>query len=405
MKLYRLSNKEELYGILLFVSYTIFAIFDIPGWRAIVSCLFILPIFFYWEDREFRKIVFSFPMLVWLGLTLYQYLNGINKQVPEVNYIDLLHGFKVYSCILIFAYWASIDFKRAISILVKAYLIRCIIVLAYLSIGGVGDRLTGAGGSATGLGQFAAILGIFIAYLNALNYVSFNKNVIMSGIPLLIIFLTQSRNPLAMFGMSLVITYYAFTKFRGGNITLRFILLLFVGLIGLYALMPVLEETAFAERVMTVQDRLEESYSFKTYATGTIFDTIVGDRLVYYVLGFEYFKSSPLTGIGIWNYRFLTGGTYPLHSEYMVHLCEGGLIAATLWVLFNFCIIRIIRRIQFNKTLKWVAAGSLFILLFCAVYAREFFYEFFYPVYGLILALGIINKRVMNGEEHELVIN
>ena len=101
MKLYRLSNREELYGIILFVSYTIFAIFDFPGWRSIVSCLFILPVIFYWDDREFRKIVFSFPMLLWLGLTLYQYLNGIHKQVPEVNYIDLLHGFKVYSCILV----------------------------------------------------------------------------------------------------------------------------------------------------------------------------------------------------------------------------------------------------------------------------------------------------------------
>lgn len=402
MKLYKLSSREELYGILLFVIYTIFAILDFPGWRSVVSCLFILPVIFYWDDREFRKIVFSFPMLIWLVLTLYQYLNGINKQVPEVNYIDLLHGFKVYSCILVFAYWASIDFTRTVNILVKAYFIRCVIVLAYLSAGGIGDRLTGAGGSATGLGQFAAILGIFIAYLNAVRYVSFNKNVILCGIPLLIIFLTQSRNPMAMFGMSLIITYYAYTKYRGGNVTLKFILFLLVGLVGIYALMPVLEDTAFAERVMTAQDRLEESYTFKTYATGTIFDTIVGDRLVYYVLGFEFFKSSPVTGIGVWNYRFLTGGTYPLHSEYMVHLCEGGIIAAALWLLFNFSMIRTIRRIKFNKTLKWIAAGSLFILLFCGIYAREFFYEFFYPVYGLILALGIINKRVLNGEEHEL---
>lgn len=402
MKLYKLSSREELYGILLFVIYTIFAILDFPGWRSVVSCLFILPVIFYWDDREFRKIVFSFPMLIWLVLTLYQYLNGINKQVPEVNYIDLLHGFKVYSCILVFAYWASIDFTRTVNILVKAYFIRCVIVLAYLSAGGIGDRLTGAGGSATGLGQFAAILGIFIAYLNAVRYVSFDKNVFLSGIPLLIIFLTQSRNPMAMFGMSLIITYYAYTKYRGGNVTLKFILFLLVGLVGIYALMPVLEDTAFAERVMTVQDRLEESYTFKTYATGTIFDTIVGDRLVYYVLGFEFFKSSPITGIGVWNYRFLTGGTYPLHSEYMVHLCEGGIIAAALWLLFHFSIIRTIRKIKFNKTLKWIAAGSLFILLFCGIYAREFFYEFFHPVYGLILALGIINKRVLNGEEHEL---
>lgn len=405
MKLYRLSNREELYGIMLFVSYTIFAIFDFPGWRSIVSCLFILPVIFYWDDREFRKIAFSFPMLLWLGLTLYQYLNGIHKQVPEVNYIDLLHGFKIYSCILVFAYWASIDFERTVIILVKAYFLRCVIVLAYLSAGGIGDRLTGAGGSATGLGQFAAILGIFIAYLNAVRYISFNKNVFMCGIPLLIIFLTQSRNPMAMFGMSLIITYYAYTKYRGGNVTLKFILLLLIGLVGIYALMPMLEDTAFAERVMTAQDRLEESYAFKTYATGTFFDTIVGDRLVYYVLGFEFFKSSPITGIGVWNYRFLTGGTYPLHSEYMVHLCEGGIIAAALWLLFHFSMIRTIRRIKFNKTLKWIAAGSLFILLFCGIYAREFFYEFFHPVYGLILALGIINKRVLNGEDHELAVD
>ena len=57
--------------------------------------------------------------------------------------------------------------------------------------------------------------------------------------------------------------------------------------------------------------------------------------------------------------------------------------------------------IMISANLKSISV-SISILLFCGIYAREFFYEFFHPVYGLILALGIINKRVLNGEEHEL---
>jgi hypothetical protein len=150
-----------------------------------------------------------------------------------------------------------------------------------------------------------------------------------------------------------------------------------------------LSGTAFEQRF---HSSYEESYFFRNNATGTIFDKIVGDRLVYYILGWRFFLQSPLTGIGMWNFKPMYGGDYPLHSEYMIHLCEGGLIGIGLWLLFLFCIFRIIFKYSLNIWYKVAALSSMAVLLFCAIYAREFFYETFYPVYGLILSFLFISK-------------
>lgn len=88
----------------------------------------------------------------------------------------------------------------------------------------------------------------------------------------------------------------------------------------------------------------------------------------------------------MWNYKNYTGGRYPLHSEYMVHLCEGGIIGSALWLSFIFFIVFIIWKYINIKEYKLSAISSVLVLLFCAIYAREFFEEVFYPPYALIIA-------------------
>lgn len=392
MKLNRITGRERNICFLLFIPAALLGFIGFPAKYAIISSLFLVVFAMYIDDRRFREIAFSFPMKVWLLLTVYHCINAYYKNVPGVDAVDFLHGLKIYSCIAIIAYWARIDFKKTVSILILTYCIRCAVVLILLLGIGSGvetERLTGAGGSATGLGQMAAMTATFLVYLNVFKRVPILKNIAILALPLTVVALSQTRNALAMTMISVlaisILQVQSKNKLSGWKLIMG---LAIFGVVVLIA-MNALSGSAFEQRF---QSSYEESHFFRNNATGTIFDKIVGDRLVYYILGWRFFLQSPLTGIGMWNFKPMYGGVYPLHSEYMVHLCEGGLIGIGLWLLFLFCIFRIIFKYSLNIWYKVAALSSMAVLLFCAIYAREFFYETFYPVYGLILSFLFISK-------------
>ena len=392
MKLNRINGRERNICLLLFLPAAIMGFFNFPAKYAIVSLLFVGTYAMYFSDRRFREIAFSFPMKVWLLLTVYHCINAYAKNVPGVDAIDFLHGMKIYACIVIIAYWARIDFKKTVNILILVYCIRCAVVLfLLLGFGATADngRLTGAGGSATGLGQMAAMTATFLVYLNVFKRVPILKNIAILALPLTVVALSQTRNALAMTMISVLAISILYVQTNNKVSFSKLIIGLVLFTIVAFVALKALSGTAFEQRF---HSSYEESYFFRNNATGTIFDKIVGDRLVYYVMGWSFFLQSPVTGIGMWNFKPMHGGDYPLHSEYMIHLCEGGLIGIGLWLLFLFCIFRIIFKYSLNIWYKVAALSSMAVLLFCAIYAREFFYETFYPVYGLILSFLFISK-------------
>jgi O-antigen ligase len=104
---------------------------------------------------------------------------------------------------------------------------------------------------------------------------------------------------------------------------------------------------------------------------------------------------SPFTGIGMWNFMHKSKVEFPLHSEYMVHLTEGGLIGFFIWSLFIITVFRGVIKSKQPHYIKIIALFSLVQIMFCGIYARVFYYEFFYPVFGIAIALtgwGIKNK-------------
>lgn len=392
MKLANIGRRELIVCLLLYIPDVLLGFFNLPVHYAIVSASFLTVFGCYASfDHRLFKIALSPPMLIWLALTLYHWINAMVKEVPGVDAIDLLHGLKIYACIAIFAYWARINFKKTVNVLLLTYCVRCAVVL-FLTVGlgyeESSDRITGAGSSSTGLGQMAAITGVFVVYLNVFRYVTLQRNILLLTLPMAVIVLSMTRNALAMVMISiLTISILAGRTRRISSLRILTGLLLFA-LVALITL-TLLSDSAFGQRF---QQTREDSHFFMQNATGTIFDKIVGDRLVYYVLGWDFFLKNPITGIGMWNFKPMYGGNYPLHSEYMVHLCEGGLIGITLWILFLAMMFRIILKYSENSRYRVAAISSIAVLLFCGIYAREFFYEFFYPPYGLILSFYFRGK-------------
>ena len=385
MKSNVIASKELKISLFLFLPPAILDFFKFPMRFAIVSIIFVSVFIYYMNYLRFRRIAFSFPAILFLALMLYHCANAFNKEVPGFNYVDVLHGLKLYSCLIIISYWAFKDFIKTTKILLITFIVRCAIVLLFSSIASdysEVERITGIGGSATGLGQTAALTGIFIVYYNVFKKVGLTRNLLFFILPIIVIILSQTRNALAMIMISIFTTTFLMVQGKRGASLLRALPILVLTVVFSLLLMSALNDTHFGQRF---QSGFDEAYNHR-YSTGTFFDVIVGDRIVYYIRGWEFFLSSPITGIGMHNYKNLTGGIYPLHSEFMVQLCEGGIIGSALWLLFILFMFFVIMKYIKDAKIKIAAASSMIVLLFCAIYAREFWGEAFYPIYGLILA-------------------
>lgn len=390
-------KKQRNYCILLFILPIFLLKAGVPMSYSIISLCFLFVFCVFFRKKLFRDIAFSLPLIIWMILTLYHCTNAYIKHVPGVDFVDFLHGLKIYACIVIFAYWGTRNFYATVSILIAIFIARnCLCIIDYLTFGGIRQtgRMNTTLGVSTFLGQFAAITGIFITYANALKKINWQKNIGLFLIPFIVVILTQTRQCLAMLSCCVLFVYIIKKKRQGQSIITSALFFVIIAAAAAYLSMGILSETDFGRRITDKKDAEENSYYIAQNKTNTIFDKIVGDRLIYYVQGWEYFKTSPITGIGMWRYESLSGGRYPLHSEYMVHICEGGIIAIALWLLFLILVFKIILTYKGNPYVKYSALGSIFVTLFCAIYAREFFYEMFYPIYGLAISLKYQNKGI-----------
>lgn len=387
----KLNKREDIICKILFLVSPIIAYLQIPAVNTITSLIFIIVFMMYWGRSDlFRRLSMSFPLKIWMILTLYHCINALIKKVPEVNILDILHGFRIYSCLCIFLYWGVVDFRNTIKVLTSCFVYYlCISFVVCDFDDELSGRFTGVI-YATALGQTAAVACFYFVYNYMVNKITLQKIILYFFLSFVIIVLTQSRNSLAMFGIAILSFVYIYvTK---GKKNTKILLLFILGVASLFILYQYFINSDFAARMSEVSARHENSYQFNAYSTGTFFDDIVGDRLIYYVLGFVLFKESPLTGIGMWNFQYVTDTTYPLHSEYMVHLCEGGLIAVILWALFWIYIIYNVCK-YLEGRYRIIAFFSIIQLLFCAIYARLFYYEFFYPLIGITLSIIWLHKN------------
>lgn len=71
--------------------------------------------------------------------------------------------------------------------------------------------------------------------------------------------------------------------------------------------------------------------------------TILGDRAIMYWDSWMIWLKHPISGIGIMNYTLVSGYSFRLHTEYMVQLCENGLIGFMLLMMTYYHLYKGIR--------------------------------------------------------------
>lgn len=355
-----------------------------PGRKSFTSILYIAVFCKFLPNRDFRKIAFSSPMLVWIALAVYHTTNAFIKHVPDFDFPDVLVIMKIYCSIVIFSYLLTTDFKRTLKYIFYALATWLTIGLFYAGYN-PGERLAGEGLIAVQFGKNAAVMGICGIYLAIFNYKQLIGVAIRLIYPMLFILLSQTRQALGMIAIQFAGFYIAFIMQFKTNF--RSIVLLAIGIFFAYnGYTYLMDETGLGSRIQDDIEKADISQQREIYSTGTAFDYIAGERIYYYVVGTEIFKEHPLTGIGLTNFRPYTGGNYPMHVEWMVHLTEGGIIAFVLYITFLVLLFKTILKSHERRPMKFMRCFTLCVVLFSACFASSYGQETPVILYSIILS-------------------
>ena len=193
------------------------------------------------------------------------------------------------------------------------------------------------------------------------------------------IFLIATRK--AFVGLFIILFFWLISKYK--LLTLRRLPLLFIFFyVSFQAVSYMLTNTWLGERFLA----LEEENRFNTTDSGWL--NIFGDRAYYYIEGWRLFLDHPLFGIGLRNFKSEVEGDYVIHSEFIVQLCECGLIGLLLFFAFYITLFR--RIFNTHKALKYLFYSLLswmVFMLFIDLTAWTYQFSVYFVCFGIIIGV------------------
>lgn len=328
--------------------------------------------------RTSKLHTFKQPVIAWAFLMFYHLLNCYFRGIMNPEYSIFTITVRNLALLTLVPYLYAPNPKKTIYIVLAAFLYNLVATYMTGSTDKFEGRLTGIYYT-TQLGQMAGLACCLISVLIAMQKKKWYYFLYIA--PVGIMLLAGSRNGLLVVAFALVMLMTKYVS-KGNLIQmLFFIAVLFIGY-------NYLQTTQIYDRLMTV------SSEFDTLQTGTIWDKILGDRIYYYLVGFQNFLDHPLLGIGLLNFQDYNNYRYPLHTEPITHLAEGGIIGFALYILFLGCYVSKFVKYCSFKTVRLNQMLVMFVCIFIVgLTARIFHYEFFFAVYGIIGGEILLQKN------------
>lgn len=223
---------------------------------------------------------------------------------------------------------------------------------------------------------------VFVAlFANATGVLKSKYMYLTVALALLVILLIATRKALG----AVVIMAVCFTLAKNigrkswTGITRLVLALLLLGI----ALVYVKDKTLMGKRLENIELTLH-----KPNKSGSEIINLLGDRVPHYYLGWEVFKKHPVTGVGLNNVPILYHFPYPLHTEYMTQLAEGGIIGTALWLIFIsglfYTVFRAVRYRQLPVLL--ICFSGILYILFIDFTSWTYAIPHYFVAYGLIIA-------------------
>lgn len=336
------------------------------------------------KNKYLLKNIFSNPLFIWLVWIIYSLSNTfIFNDINILFNNPVVLGSSIIICFILTAFIVSNNTKTVsiINVLIIAFFVRLCISLVFDSIGLVGDtERFGSEFNANTIG-FGTL---FIVALVIAKKVYTNKiskfEIFCLIVSVAVIIATASRkNLIALIILGIGYVYIN----RGRNTVINSIKVSFSILIIAFFSYLVLNNTTMGDRIirgyeqtMTALESGDEEYMFE-------------NRARYYVDGWKYFKNNPINGIGLTNFRVYDERERALHTEYMAQLTEGGIIGASLFLIFYIYILLKLNKIRrlYTDLNKKALLYILFMVVMLFLFTGTWIYRV--PIMWVLIALSV----------------
>lgn len=349
-----------------------------------------VSLFFNLLSKGFADEVRKPPVSIWLVWVVYVsvswYIQGYNvtecgdaKPVPDLLFV-ITRFFTPFYAMLIVVY----EMQRDEFSLLK-WVLGCYVIFVLVGTI-VGDktitedgRIISVLGNELPLGAMA--MSFVVACLSIQHKLSTKLVLIFLTAAFVCVLSAATRK--AFIGLSIITFFLIVAKFEMYK-PQKLFMLLCICLICYLSLQYVLDNTTLGERFAATEDDAE------LYNTsGIYFLNFLGDRAIFYIMGWKVFLEHPLLGIGVSNFQVITGYPLPIHSEYIVQLCEGGIIGVVLFISFYngiFKCIKGIKRISASYRGLYLVFLSLFLsILFINFTAWTYQFPHYFICFGIII--------------------
>lgn len=167
--------------------------------------------------------------------------------------------------------------------------------------------------------------------------------------------------------------------------------LLLISLAVLFVASYILESTDFGGRIQSTTENVNYSYE-----SSNGFLKYFGDRGPQYIEAAAIIPDHPIWGIGMRNFQNYSHNSIVFHSEYLIHLCECGIIAFIFYILY---LLTFIKKLIKNRSDQIVLLCLCFFvgLIVLGLFTRICYHSYYFCFYGL--ALSLIDK--INSENYE----
>ena len=361
-------------------------VFNISGIHFSLVVIMFCSVFLAINSKQnYLKFMLHTPILFWIIWCVYNFLNlmiiGVVNTDSFFYFVLSKLAYPILTMTIVY-FEGCKNLKRTSTIVLSVmsfYVIGGLLFQGDATREGWGDDERGGGVMGNALPLNACILTFFSLFGYFNGWISKKLLCLLLVSSLAAIFIVATRK--AIGGWCLIVLMSLFKNFDVRKPSTLFKLFLLLVAICV-AYQYVMDYTHLGERIKGTEEQGE--YMNESDVEQLNF---LGDRALQYVMAWDLFLENPITGIGLFNFQIVADFPFVLHSEYMVQLCECGIIGSVFFLCFmGGLIAKIINMYKHNSGLFLLFVGGILCMLFINVTAWTYQGCAYFAMYGVILA-------------------
>lgn len=344
--------------------------------------------------KRYLKLFKNPVFLCWSALVVFSLCNTLVKGYDDKDgffHFVRFNYFQPYLLLAVILIELARNRIKCLDALLVGLLLYLILGAFHMTVGREGRVEAQELGNLLSLHATTTVLVACVAY----NYKVLNQKFFFGilALALFIIMMSATRKALGATAILLAGLWVS----RNSDLSLKSVLqLTLISVVAYFSLSFIMENTLLGYRAANEQTKILSRMAGYRQMNAFL-AALTGDRALQYVIGFEVFLKNFWTGIGIANFVKTTGFVVRLHTEYMVQLCENGIIGFSLLIsVYVFLLRKLILKILGGDSMVIMGLFGLLALLFLNITAWTYCQQWAMVFYAFSIDYAYHKGRCSN---------